>query len=241
MEKMINYEEFDERVERFLRRQMTSEEEQSLKSELASDPEKKDRARVMALMIKTMQQEGQKQDLAIIDDIRGMDEAQFRKAAGLKPKVRIIPLWIKCAAAACVVGIVAFGGFRYSEYNQTTLLGKNQYFAYVPDISEIGQNRGAMNETIIEELLALFANVEEGKEIKRTIESLKTIYEESFNENSEYNFFQDDIAWNLSIAYLKSGNRKKAIPLLEGMIERNADYPQITRPAQRLIDEIKGL
>ena len=58
MEKINNYEEFDAKVDRYLRHQMTAEEEQTFKFEIALDDEKRERARITALMIKKMYQEG---------------------------------------------------------------------------------------------------------------------------------------------------------------------------------------
>ena len=245
MEKMNNFEEFDTRVDRYLRHQMTAEEEQAFRSEIASDSEKKERARITALMIKAMQQEGLSQDNKIIEEIRGMNEAQFRKTLGLKP--RIINLWpriIKYSVAACAVGFVSFGAYRYHEYNQTVSLGNSQYIAYVSDLSEMNNVRGIVgtsDDAIREELVMLFTNVAEGMEIKNTIEKLESLYVKSNIEDSPYNEFQDDISWNLAIAYLKNGEREKPIPILEDMVKRNVNYPEIYRPAQILLDQIKAL
>lgn len=245
MEKMNNFEEFDARVDRYLRHQMTAEEEQAFRSEIASDSEKKERARITALMIKAMQQEGLSQDNKIIEEIRGMNEAQFRKTLGLKP--RIINLWpriIKYSVAACAVGFVSFGAYRYHEYNQTVSLGNSQYIAYVSDLSEMNNVRGIVgtsDDAIREELVMLFTNVAEGMEIKNTIEKLESLYAKSNIEDSPFNEFQDDIAWNLAIAYLKNGEREKPIPILENMVKRNVNYPEISRPVQLLIDQIKAL
>lgn len=245
MEKMNNFEEFDTKVDRYLRHQMTAEEEQAFRSEIASDSEKKERARITALMIKAMQQEGLSQDNKIIEEIRGMNEAQFRKTLGLKP--RVINLWpriIKYSVAACAVGFVSFGAYRYHEYNQTVSLGNSQYIAYVSDLSEMNNVRGIVgtsDDAIREELVMLFTNVAEGMEIKNTIEKLESLYVKSNIEDSPYNEFQDDISWNLAIAYLKNGEREKPIPILEDMVKRNVNYPEISCPAQKLIDQIKAL
>lgn len=245
MEKMNNFEEFDTKVDRYLRHQMTAEEEQAFRSEIASDSEKKERARITALMIKAMQQEGLSQDNKIIEEIRGMNEAQFRKKLGLKP--RIINLWpriIKYSVAACAVGFVSFGAYRYHEYNQTVSLGNGQYLAYVSDLSEMNNVRGIVgssDDAIREELVMLFTNVAEGMDIKNTIEKLEFLYVKSNIEDSPYNEFQDDISWNLAIAYLKNGEREKPIPILENMVKRNVNYPEISRPVQLLIDQIKAL
>ena len=243
MEKINNFEEFDNKVDKFLRHQMTAEEEEeAFKLEIALDPEKKTRARITALMVRTMQQEGLKHDRNIINDIRGLNEAQFRKALGLKP--RKFNLWsriIKYSIAALVTGIILFVGHRYYEYNQTVLLGNRQYMAYVSDISEMGSVRGTTDNTIYKKMEKLFANVEEGKDLKDTIEELEILYDNSSKENSVYKEFLDDISWNLAIAYLKNGEREKPIPILEGMVKRNIDYPDISKPAQELINQIKAL
>ena len=49
-----NYEYFDLQVDRFLRNQMSEEEATEFMSDLESDVEKKERARIIALMIKSM-------------------------------------------------------------------------------------------------------------------------------------------------------------------------------------------
>ena len=61
------------------------------------------------------------------------------------------------------------------------------------------------------------------------------------SSESVYFDFQDDISWNLAIAYLKNGEREKPIPILENMLKRNNDYPQIIQPVQELIKKIKDL
>lgn len=263
MEKIENFEEFDAKVDKFLRHQMTAEEEQAFKSEIALDDEKRSRARITALMVKTMQQEGLKYDQDIINDIRDLNEINFREALGLKPRSLNLrpsssllsqmcafsmreelsygPRVIKYLIAACVVGIISLGGYHYYEYNQTISLGNSQYMAYISDISETSSVRGSTDETILIKLEKLFANVKESNNLNKTIEELEALYEDSFVESSEYAEYQDDISWNLAIAYLKNGEREKPIPILEKMVKRNINYPEIARPAQKLIDQIKEL
>lgn len=242
MENEISYEAFDAQVDSFLRHQMTAEEEAAFKSELDAEPEKKERARVIALMIQSMQKGGREQDQKIVDQIKDMTEAQFRQTIGLKPKV--ISFWpriVKYAAAACIACILCWGGAHYYGLHQTTSLGASQYMAYVSDISEIEYVRGTTDAETISKLNALFDNVKANKEIESTIMELEPLYLEASSEDSSYYDFQDDIAWNLAIAYLLDGDREKPIPLLEGMVERNQDYPQIAQPAQNLINQIKAL
>lgn len=245
MEKNNNYEIFDAKIDRFLRHQMTSQEEQQFKAELAASPELMARAKTMALMIKSMSEVGLKRDQQFVDEIKGMNEAEFRKVAGLKPRVKVVSFWprfTRYVAAACVAGFLWWGGIHYYNIHQTISLGNSfDYYAYNMDISDGEYVRGITDSEILDQLPTLFDNVKEGKDLKETIVQLETLYPKALEEESEYSQYDNDIAWNLAIAYLKDGDRKKPIPVLELMITRNQDYPEITKPAQELLDKIKAL
>lgn len=245
VEKNNNYEIFDAKVDRLLRHQMTFQEEQEFKAELAANPELMGRARTMALMIKSMSEIGLKRDQQFVDEIKGMSEAEFIKVAGLKPRVKVVSYWprfTRYAAAACVAGLLCWGGIRYYNIHQTVSLGNSfDYYAYNMDISDGEYVRGITDSEILDQLSTLFDNVKEGKDLKETIVQLESLYPKALEEESEYSQYDNDIAWNLAIAYLKDGERKKPIPVLESMITRNQDYPEITKPAQELLDKIKAL
>lgn len=238
-----DYEYFDLQVDRFLRNQMSEEESAALMSELVSDVEKKERARVIALMIKSMNKVGMEHDQQIVNQIKGLSRSDFKKAVGIKSS--LISLWpkvLKYGIAACIACILVFGGYKYYDFRQTVSLGNTEYSAYVADINLEGGHRGDNeNYEAQTKLKALFSNVKNGIDISTTIKELESLYKLSLNEESVYNSYIDDIAWNLSIAYLKDGNREKPLILLEAMIERNERYPEITNPAQELIKKIKGL
>lgn len=245
MEKNNNYEIFDAKVDKFLCHQMSASEEHEFKIELANNPELASRAKTMALMIKSMQTVGLEQDRKFVNEIKGMSEAEFRKVAGLKPKVKVVPFWpkfIRYTAAACVAGLICWGGFHYYGIHQTIGLGNSvDYYAYNLDISDGEYVRGVSEPEVIDELTELFANVKDGKDLKETVSRLEYLYSESLNEESEYNQYDNDISWNLAIAYLKDGDRKKPVPILESMIQRNKEYPEITKPAQELLNKIQDL
>lgn len=234
---------FDQQVDKFLRNQMSEEEITAFMSELSSDVEKKERARIIALMIKSMDKVGIEHDQQIVNQIRGLSKAEFKKLIGIKTTlISLLPKAMKYGIAACVACILAFGGYKYYNYQQTVSLGNAEYYAYVADINLEGGNRGDnANPEIESKLLALFSNVKNGIKISTAIKKLNSIYEEALSEESLYNNYVDDIAWNLAIAYLKDGNREKPLILLEDMIKRNEGYSEITLPAQELIKRINDL
>ena len=238
-----NYEYFDLQVDRFLRNQMSEEEAIAFMSELSSDVEKKERARIIALMIKSMDKVGIEHDQQIVNQIKGLSKAEFKKLIGIKTTlISLFPKAMKYGIAACIACTLAFGGYKYYNYQQTVSLGNAEYYAYVADINLEGSHRGDnANIEIESKLLILFSNVKNGIKISAAIKELESIYEEALSEESLYNNYVDDIAWNLAIAYLKDGNREKPLILLEDMIKRNEGYSEITLPAKELIKKINNL
>lgn len=234
---------FDQQVDKFLRNQMSEEEATAFMSELSSDVEKKERARIIALMIKSMDKVGIERDRQIVNQIRGLSKAEFKKLIGIKPTlISLFSKAMKYGIAACVVCILTFGGYKYYYYQQTVSLGNAEYYAYVADINLEGSHRGDnANIEIESKLLILFSNVKNVIKISAAIKELESIYEEALSEESLYNNYVDDIAWNLAIAYLKDGNREKPLILLEDMIKRNEGYSEITLPAKELIKKINNL
>ena len=244
--KKNEYDYFDSQVDRYLRKQMNSEEMMKFKTELSADKEKMQRARIVALMIKSMNIVGAERDRRIVNTIRSMDEMQFRKVAGLnRSHTPILIKLVKYTVAACFVCLLAFTGYRYQDYRQTISLGKEAYPLYELDIyadGEFGKLRGgAVEADAISNLQTLFSNVKEGKNIKQTIKDLEVLYAKALEKEEPYGIYIDDITWNLAIAYLKDGNRTKPIPLLRKMIERNRGYQDIVHPAQELIRNIEEL
>ncbi len=303
----FDFEDSDEKIERYLSHQMTNEEEDAFKKELENSSDLQQRAVAIAMVIKAMREVGHERDEKILLELRNMHKDEAHKtieaddgtrsqwtntiAMVLKtmqakkerekeltddvmfsarevgkhreiskiepyklsykiPEIQEIPShevkktkrsnkrYYMYAIAACIIGVILLVNWGWN-YNKTANLGQDNYAAYT--FYESGQNRGASVPTEIKSLDVLFSNVKDGKDLKTTISNLKNLYEASKDENSIYNDYEDDIAWNLSIAYLKKGNRKKAISCLEDIVERNEGYPEVAKVAQDLIDKIKKL
>lgn len=73
-----NQESFDSRVERFLKNQMSPEEEALFLEELHSDKDKLNRAQTIALAIKEMQN-GKNSDSEIVEEMSAMNETEFKQ------------------------------------------------------------------------------------------------------------------------------------------------------------------
>ena len=175
------YEEFDARVEKFLRKQMTEAEEQQFKDELAADPDKKSRARVMALMASQMRDIRRQQETAAVQQMSGMSETEFRKAVGLPHNLITLKphnLFRRLSIAACMIGVLTIGGIQYNAYNRTTALGDTYYNLVSSDISS---QRGDIDDQSVANLQKLFGMVAKGENLDATIASLRKLYEATSN------------------------------------------------------------
>lgn len=75
--------------------------------------------------------------------------------------------------------------------------------------------------------------------MKTAVKQLQGFYDQILSEGAQSALaeYQDDFAWYLSIGYLKLGKGKKAIPLLEGIIQRGE--PANAEQAKKLLERIK--
>jgi outer membrane protein assembly factor BamD (BamD/ComL family) len=73
--------------------------------------------------------------------------------------------------------------------------------------------------------------------MSKIIEELESIYA-NLESDATYNFYANDIAMNLALAYIKDDQIDKAIPVLEKLEKDNPDTP-IAAKALQIIKEIK--
>jgi len=196
-----------ERIERYLREQMTPEENEIFLNELRNDKELREEAQMMALLIKEMKEEQAKQDEAITQEIletRGNSNAKT---------IRLVK-WIGSIAA---MFILLFGANQwYTSYKIDKL-----YDAYYTPY-DASLDRGGDDEAIKKELAELYNKVGTEKNITPVITRLQSIYDgiqANSDDYSDYRYYENDIAWYLALAYLKDHNLDKAKELLKLLAE----------------------
>lgn len=234
---MNNIENFDMRLELFLKNKMTEEESKAFFSELQSNTELRERAQAMAAAIKSMKELRYEHGQRVAAMIECMSEREFRTVAQLPQKAIVLSLRsiIRMSIAACFVGIISFGGYRYYIYNETVALGEN-YYATIPTELVV---RDA--DDVSSQLTLLFNNVKDGKELDNTILSLKEKFSEAISEDyNDYTNYINDIGWNLAIAHLKDGERDDAVKTLELLIN-HSESDIVIEKCKKLIEEIKDL
>ena len=112
----------DDRIEKFLRGEMTAEEEVAFKQEIRKNPELRARARAMTSLIKGLQ------------DKSYAREATIFKENTTKSRVRPILLWACSVAAVFVIFFGIYKEYRYQTLNNTILPYYTEY-----DMSDISR------------------------------------------------------------------------------------------------------
>jgi len=234
---MNNLENFDIRLELFLKNKMTEEEGKAFLSELQSNPDLRQRAQTMAAAIKNMKELRYEHGQRVASQIDSLSERKFRKEAKLPHKARIISLhaFVKISVAACFIGIISFGTYRYYIYNETIALG-NSYYSEIPTELVV---RDA--DDVSAQLAQLFKNVKNNKDLDNTILNLEEKFCLAISEDfNDYTNYINDIGWNLAIAHLKDGDRGKAIETLELLIS-HSESDIVVEKCKKLISDIKQL
>ncbi len=207
----IKFNEMDERIERFLRGEMSAEEEARFREELKSDTELRDHARAVTALLKGLQEKGKQHDQEIINEVTAQ-----------KPRnnIRRLVMWTLSAAAV----VALYFGYSYHaenlRYERVNEMLTPYYVRY--DIDEL--SRGETDSATVAHLYTLFNRIPDEKDMTEIIAELEPIYE-SLDSDYTYYPYANDIAWNLALAYAKDGIKEKAIPILEKIEADNPDTP----------------
>lgn len=218
----MNTTDHSERIDRFLKNQMTPEENEAFLHDLDSDEELREQAQITALMIQELQERQAKEDAEIIEEVL---------ASKKKAKVISMVKWVGSIAA---IFILLFGATQlWNKQPDTNALFTEYYTPYNPS-----SVRGGDDEAVKKELAELYNKVGTEKDITSIIARLQTIYDNiqlNSNDYSDYSYYKNDIAWYLALAYIKNNNVGKAEELLKPL----ADLGIVE--AERLLLEISSM
>ena len=191
-----------ERLEKFLKEQMTQEENDAYLNDLKNDKDLCQEAQMMALMIKEMKEKQTKQDAEIIEEVLSS-----------KKKAKIIQI-TRWALSVAAMFILIFGATTlWNRQSDTDALFAQYYTSYDASLA-----RGEDNAAIKDELATLYNKIGTDKDLSFAISRLQTIYDNILSKNDEYEDYKrykNDIAWYLALAYLKDHNIEKAKELLK--------------------------
>lgn len=235
---------FDDKLNRFLKGEMTSAEEQEFKAFLESHPEQKQTAIAIARLAKAMQQVGEEHDRAVIADIKATSKQNVENAVNnltgkLERKPKILPFrrFIISFSAAASILLCVFGGYKYYKYDQTTSLGQ-EYLAYFP-ASEFSRGEG---DNVSDQLQILYSNVTDKKDMEATIEELFRMWEVSrADEYNDYSEYMPEIGWMLANAYLRDNDKERALDVLEQLVRECPADTAISEKTLELKQKVEKL
>ena len=210
----------NERIEAFLRGEMTAEEETALRQEICQNPELRNRAMAMTSLIKGLHNQNSAKEASII------------RENSTKSRVRPI-LWWACSVAA--VFAIFFGIYKDHRYRMLDATVSPYYTEY--DISDI--SRGDVDSATVAHLYSLFTQIQENRSVSAIIKELEPIYN-SIDDDFTYNAYANVISWNLALAYVKDDQIDKAVTILQKLKADNPDTP-IYNKADELIKKLQDL
>lgn len=203
----------DDRIDAFVRGEMTEDEEATFKQEIKADPELRAHVLATVSLIKGIREQNSKKEKELIQQ-------------NTKNRVRTLVWWATSIAA---VFAIFFGYSIDKRHQELTNLVSPYYMQY--DVKEL--SRGDTDSTLVYHLYSLFNE----RNADKTIKELESIYG-SLDTDETYYLYANDIAWNLALAYIKNDQIDKAIPVLEKLEKDNPDTP-IAAKAKELKNKLQ--
>lgn len=221
-------EEFDERIEKFLRGEMTQEEEKVFKSDLKTNEELRMRAEAISALVHGMKRKGTNEDNSVLADVSA-NSTNKKYVPMLETKSKVFSLkhivWA-CSIAASV--ILIYNVFR----------GSDETMDLTPYYIEYGSNvvRGEEDSLAICQLTNLFEGIKYAEDCSACVEQLESIY---FALDTDYTYrsHSDEIAMYLALGYIKCNRKDEAKKVLKALIDDNP-YGNVSKKADELLKSL---
>ncbi len=216
MDETINKNE--ERIDRYLHGEMSSEEEKMFEAELDKDETLRRQAETTARIVKGMDAIGAEQDALLIAQMKASSEK------------KLAPVWWLSIAASFAILLTV--GYHFYDRSQTIALGR-EYASVFPTETIV---RGEEDEAVSKELTLLFDNAANGKDLDNTIEQLEKLWKLSKSDTyNGYTTYEPYIGWNLAIAHLCNNDKKEAKAILNQL---QTMYPEGTAIGDKVTELI---
>ena len=245
---------YDERIDQYLRGQMSENERAAFEQDVKVDDYLRERLRVTSLLIKGIQEEGAKRNQAQYDAVKSMSEEEFLKA--IKPEPGI-PNWVKWATsiAAAIALIIAIKPLLFAppsanlsglvaladDYNQP-LDNAPKEFESIRDQIKNSNTENAL--AIVDNIQVLTDNIKSSIPVNpgvtKGVDDKSDVSDSTKSENAAI-VYDDYACWYKALAYLKAGEKDKAVEQLNILKENGSDRHLIEKANELLkkIDELK--
>ena len=199
-----------ERIDKFLWKQMTPEENEIFLNDLKNDAILRKEAQMTALMIQELQERQAKEDAEIIEEVLAS-----------KKKATIIRM-VRWSLHVAAMFILIFGiTTLWQKRVNTDAIFTQYYTTYDSTLA-----RGEDDEAIRKELAELYNKVGTETDVTPIITRLQTIFDgiqANKDDYVDYSYYENDIAWYLALAYIKDHNVEKAKDILKPLADNGND------------------
>lgn len=221
----IDLDRFDEMLSRYMKGQMSDDEEMTFKQLLKENDTFRNKAIATARLVQAMGQVGHANDNETIKSIKNVSLSDVEKIAAKvcdtstnKPRILTFRRFVLSFSAAASILLCAFGGYKYYKYSQVTYLG-SEYLTYFP-ASEFSRGE---SDDIENKLKVFYSNIETKSNLDTTINELKIMWDESLNDTyNDYTEYMPEIGWLLANAYLRNNDKFHSLDILDVLIN---EYP----------------
>lgn len=222
---------YNEQIDRFLKGQMSTEEEQQFKTEIGQNPKLKQQVREHLYLIRGIKQVKSQEEKSLIQNNQ---HAQ-----------KIIPLrrnWIRITSIAASIAVImvltGIEGSRLYYQHEIRQFAYNTSVGVMTDFA--AASRGTMDEETKAHLTDLFTNAQEGKKIPETISELSRLY---VLTKDEFVDIEDDyayqIGWFLAVSYINDGDYEEALEIISNLETEYPDNEDIKSIQKQLVEFLK--
>ena len=215
----------DERIERFMRDQMTQAEEKAFLDDINSDPELKERAFATALMAKGMKLRRKEEQQAFVDMLNGSmaKNANKAKAATFRRYAAV------AASLLLLLGVGGYAGFAEYGYQQ-----RNAIVSANISLGQTGMDRGE-GGSMQSRLDSIAAIVKNGRDMTEAIAVLQGLYDK---RQTDIDCAQNSatISWYLAMAYIKANQKDKAVNQLVAL---KKEHPEMESKINKILEQLQ--
>lgn len=222
---------YNEQIDRFLKGQMSAEEEQQFKTEIGQNSKLKQQVREHLYLIRGIKQVKSQEEKSLIQNNQ---HAQ-----------KIIPFrrnWIRITSIAASIAIImvltGIEGSRLYYQHEIHQFAYNASVGVMTDFAAV--SRGTMDEETKAHLTDLFTNAQEGKDLAETIDELSRLYaltKDDFVDIEDDYAYQ--IGWFLVVAYINDGDYEKALEIINNIESEYPDNEDIKSIQKQLVEFLK--
>lgn len=192
----------------------------------------------MGLAVYVIKNHIKNKDSELIESIKRTDNETLKRIATKKTKRIIRPMVLRWSVGIAASLLILFGvGIRQYNISQIKMIG-NQYENEFMTISLTKDRGGEQDSIAVAELSSLLSMLQNKDSISNAVVRLENIYNEYPKTiGNKDDWYMAYVSWHLSIAYLKMGKKKEAIPLLKNIVE-NYEGTTMAKKASEILNKL---